>query len=259
LKKIWLILLQALSCYATDLKPWLSDSLVPFLDTTFGYYTFEDPVKEGAYFATMGGRFAFEPYAAELEFDTMSTDFTSYGLEDVRFTARYLLTNDISGENYFSSVIGLSFSYAKNRFIIDPAAFHHAPWEWVVHLSIGKELPCGPIWNYRGWGVLSFGFGNEGSPWFYGKLATEADWLERVRAGVFLEALFGMGDQPFVPTLFTGYGNVQHRSIATGAELSYSLHEWGWLKAEYSFVPWAFNFPIYGQRILVRWELPLGF
>lgn len=264
--KTLLFCLLLSTCSATDLKPWLSDSLVPYLDTTVGLYTFDDVrvggeevlFPENAYFARVGTRFSFEPYGAEVEFGTLGTTIHSWGMEDIRVTGRYQLANDISGDNSYAATVGLSLSYARDRLVEDVAAFHHGPWEALLHLSVGKEFGCGITWTSRVWSVLSFGFANHGSPWFYGKIAAERDWQERVRLGIFTEGLFGMGDHTLDPFIFTGYGPIQHRSIAAGVSGAYSACSLGWIIGEYSFIPWSYNFPVYGHRVLVRWEYPFN-
>jgi len=258
-----LVLFTAVS--ATHYEPWFEPDLLPQIT---GKYTFQTypRIKVGRrslkrhstdHFVGAAAYLAgFNDYCGELEVNTADTDAHSYGFENVKLTARYLLMDDIQGDPV-SLAVGASASYASIRFVRDLGAFHHGRREYFGHLAVGKEWDCGPIWVNRVWGHLGFGVADQGSPWMNAEISYAENRMNRLQYRFFLNTLVGFGDRDIPTTTpFKGYGAIQHRSVDTGIEWSYLVNDCFTVGFQYAYRLWAYNFPAQNHRITLQVMYP---
>ncbi|NGX57469.1 MAG: hypothetical protein K940chlam3_00361 [Chlamydiae bacterium] len=270
MKKSVILLLFAIFCIqlgeATHFRPWLGPDLQPIATGKYTVQKYEwvDIDNHATRFCSfdnfvnLGAYIPYAPYSLEIEVNTASTTTNAYGWNDAIVTGRYQLMDDVSGENYVSAVAGASISKARPKFVRDINTFHHGTWEYSLHGAIGKEVPCGPTWGQRAWGLFGLGWANEGSLWMAAHAEYERNACDRYWYGAFLTGLFGFGDQILVIDTFAGYGPINHHSLDLGGYFAYSFWESGVIKVKYSFRVWAENYPAYVNLATIEFQFPFG-
>lgn len=258
---IALLALPGVLC-ATDLKPWLTpdmqfrysvNELVQF------YQTIETPNKCLRYhsvdsFTTLGLELSGFSYSGELEVTIANTRRQFFGCDNIRFTARYQLLDDILGD-FVSAVAGVTVTQAFTNSLHDPSSFHHGILEAEAHFSVGQESICLDTWRTRWWGVAGIGCGDHGSPWLHGFAAWEINALDTRYFRIFAETLWGLGRNNF-SFPFRGYGSIRHQSVDLGGRFTYIFDIGAELSLEYSFRVYARNFPNHTNRFQLKFEYP---
>ncbi|GEM_PF-2460418 len=267
LRSALLLLTLPMALTAIELEPWIPEPYLPQFKAAYSPEHFNNvrvgstktPYRSTAHsmdFSLFGA--VTEQFMVELSFNCIGTSQNHFGMNDAQLTGRYQFWNDITGENFASVTLGTTVSYANWPFVRDLAVFHHGQWEFLTHLSIGREEPCGGAWSSRSWGVVGIGSANEGSVWVFSKLQHERAFSACLRGGAYLGTTVGFGSNPLSIPTFAGYGSLRHRSVDFGVQAEYTVGVYGFIRAEYSFLPWSQNFPIYVNRFAISFYYPIG-
>lgn len=197
--------------------------------------------------------------SGEIELIFADTHHRPFGFDSAQATLRNLWLNDGIGDPVSLST-GLTIIQACQRSLHDPSSFHHGKFEAEFHLAVGKEHICFSTWTTRWWGIGALGTADAGSPWLRANAAFE--WLtqdQRQIFRVFMDTLWGFGQNNFHYKKFHGYGPVRHQSVDLGIRYTYDFDIWGLLGLEYSYRVYAKNFPMETSRLLATYTFPLGF
>lgn len=195
----------------------------------------------------------------EIEVELAGTNHRHFGFDSATATLRNQWLDDVIGDPV-SLVTGITAIQACQESLRDPSSFHHGKIEGEFHLSIGKEITSSSTWTSRFWGFGSFGCADIGSPWIRGNLNWEHLFCDqRSLIRIFANTLWGLGNREFNLNSFHGYGPIKHQSIDIGLRYSYNFDIWGVAALEYSYRPFARNFPQHVNRILVNYTFPYGF
>jgi hypothetical protein len=228
LKSIFLLLGAAflgltLPCWSTELDPWFSDEYLLVFRPNVTYERFHHiATSHGltpytAHNKFFVGRLQTSPsssFNVEAEWGWAATKNSSFGIEYYRTTGRYLLMSDVGGEDPVSMAVGATFTFPWRYRLRDINLIHHSLYDTEVHLSIGKEVPCGPFWSERYWMLFGIGQGSRGAPWIRGIIAAEKNFKDIHRFRLSLEYLRGLGNHSIRDVdHFQGYANIRHQSL----------------------------------------------
>lgn len=254
-------------CSATELSPWYPPIFQVQPSITFlTQHSTSIASSHGDFHRCLDANFlhgslsgAYYDWYGELEVLLAQDTHRNFGFDSATGTIRYLLSDDVPGESFFSSVVGISIRSATRPALEDLSSFHHGKFEGMLHLSLGKEFSSDQNWNTRFSGILGLGVSDVGSPWIYGRLGAEKYYCLNQQMGIFLDGLYGFGGNALSrKENFHGYGPIKHRSIDLCAEYSY-LFEYGakaTLGASYRL--YAYNFPKQAYSISVSFLYPFG-
>jgi len=208
---------------ATQFDPWFSELYLPVVRCDFIYERFNKvEAAKGSQPYTAYNQFIHQSLTMtapaelnmELEFGGASTRNTHWRIEYFRATGRYLLMNDVGGESPVSCAAGLTFTFPWRYALTDISLMHHSLYDIEAHVSVGKEIPCGPYWSQRYWALLGYGEGTRGLPWIHGIVAAEKNFKDIHQFRLSAEYLRGLGHHTIKnPKFFHGYANVAHQSI----------------------------------------------
>lgn len=260
----WFVALLAIPAMlsGTDLKPWyprtceiqagISEQLQYFRAIKRPHHSL--PYNSFDSFTTLSTELTAFQYSVELETTLAATRRQSFCFDNIRLTGRYQLFDDLNGD-WLSVVAGTTLTQSFLNSLRDPSSFHHGILEAEVHLSFGREFSCRNVWLSRWWGLLGFGCGDHGSPWLRGHLEWEHNWLDQQHLALFAETLWGLGGNNFhFP--FRGYGSIRHQSVDIGARYTYIFENYARLSVEYSYRPYARNFPENTNRLELKFIYP---
>lgn len=210
-----------------------------------------------ANFVNCSVAFPYYNWCGELEL--LSAVSKPRHFDNTSVTARYQLSNDVSGESFLSSVAALSVTSATRNALHDLSSFHHGRFEAIVHLSLGKEMDDNQFWSSRFWGTLGVGAADVGSPWIHFKLCAEKNYSDRSILSIFLESLYGFGGNALSKhKKFHGYGPIRHRSIDFCAFYSYILDGGQKLSLGCRYRVYARNFPDHAASISLTFLSPFA-
>lgn len=236
---------------STELRPWteVDLQLYPRFEYFYQHYhkiNSSDGSKHrigNDHFYTLGVYGSYDVWSVEAETTAATTHYRCFGFDNVRVTGRYRLWNDIVGD--FASVMaGGTYIAAPQSAVDDIGSFHHGGNEGKLHLAIGKERTCGDTWASRTWGVLQYGFADEGKPWWEWTLAWEKNFNRTTYLEFFATGLYGLGREGIdLDCSFRGYGPIKHRSVDLGARVTRMTECYGIWYAEYAQRVYAYNFP----------------
>lgn len=235
---------------ATELRPWLDTNFelqprLTYLHQSYrslavSNHTVHRPAEDN-FFDLSVGLSAFS-YSAELEVILADTRHRSFGCDSIKLTGRYQWFNDLI-DDPVSMTTGLTIIQAFKQSLDDVGSFHHGKFEMEAHLAIGQEITCYDTWDSRVWGVLALGSADVGSPWIRANLSWEKNWCETHRAALYLNTLWGFGNNKLNPNHFHGYGPIHHQSVDLGLTYSYLFEFGGSLDVGYTHRLYARNFP----------------
>lgn len=188
---------------------------------------------------------------AEIEIVQGGTKKQKGGIDQVKITGRYLWLDDVAGDP-LSVIFGLSYIQAFQRSLKDVSSFHHGLYNGEVFCSIGKETPLERLWGARWWVVGAIGVAEQGSPWMRIDLNYEKRIKDHHELAAFLRTLWGLGHKRLRLHDFRGYGPIQHQSIDLGLRYTYVIEFYGNASIEYSFRPYAQNFPCYAHQVIAQ-------
>lgn len=267
-----------------ETKPWLEEDFVPKYTLSlygdgFPYVpTCRKTASIDGWMVGIGNglRMAlFGEYALEGEVLASLSACRDFSLEAVRITGRKLLTSDIVGDCY-SSTIGFSFTAPTNQALHDINRFYHGRYESELHYAIGREFAPKMEWEHRAWGVGTFGIANQGSPWLRLRLAWEGRFCLTKRIELFVLSDFGLGRHCFptrtirscstrsrchcrCPRHFPGYASIRYRFIDAGLIYREEIEDVGDLAFHYTFRPYAHNLPGWQHTFSISLTVPLSF
>lgn len=253
--------------WAADLSPWYTKAfeIHPEVTATMDHSGGISGCKSSRHknvhagFLLASAKASAFDWSGEMEVLLAGGSFRSFGLDSAALTARYQLTDDVSGQSPFSSVASLSVCSATRNAVNDLCSFHHGKLEAAFHLSIGKEFSCGQFWLLRSWGALGLGVADVGSPWAHLRLCTETNNPDQSRWNLFLDGLYGFGTKDLASRhSFHGYGPIAHRSLDLGASYSYTFENNLETTISYSYRLYARNFPKNTNRLSLTLSYPFG-
>lgn len=193
------------------------------------------------------------------QIELLLADSKGRHFDNTTITMRYQLTDDVSGESYFSSIAGLSATSSTRNALNDLSSFHHGKFEVIAHISVGKELDDGQFWSSRFWGTLGIGTADVGSPWIHCTLNAEKNYRDHSTFSFFIESLYGFGGNALSKhQKFHGYGPIRHRSIDICALYSYILDGGQKLSLGCRYRVYARNFPEHAASISLTFLSPFG-
>jgi hypothetical protein len=257
------------SGWATEFDPWFSEEYLFVYRSNFTYERFHQvatshgaiPYTAYNQYLTQRVQFSTSPKLnLETELGMATTRNTSFGFEYGRATARYLLMNDVGGEDPVSMAAGATITFPWRYRLRDVSLIHHSLYDTEVHLSIGKEVPCGPYWAERYWMLLGIGQGSRGAPWIHGILAAEKNFKDIHRFQLSLRYLRGLGNHSIVSVKpFQGYANIRHQSLDLVFHYIFSIPTYFDITLDYFQRLAASNCPqgVQAARIGVVWTYTL--
>lgn len=262
----WLLISIFRDGEAIEYKPWAGNFLEFEFRSTALYQHYQSIASQSRLhahsaddlFLTFSLGNVYNQFAIELEGTFAETHRQRGCVDNLRLHGRYIWMDDIAGDD-FSFTTGAILSQAFLPALHDISSFHHARGEAEIYATVGKEQSCGTIWLSRWWVLGGIGTGLEqGAPWlkanieYESRLSADGEW------GVFVKSLWGLGNRRLCPHHFHGYGSVQHQSVDIGLRYRYLLKYMGSLTAEYTYRPYARNFPAYSHCFLVTWLYTFG-
>lgn len=199
-------------------------------------------------------------FAGDIQIETTlaDTEHRSFGVDNLRVTARFQLMDDISGDSV-SVIAGITGTQAFRQGLDDPGSFHHGLLEGEAHLSVGQEFAREQYWDWRWWSVLGVGQADVGYSWFRASFYCEKSFCLKHRVTALVNTLWGMGHDNFVlDRHFSGYGKIRHQSVDAGLRYGYWFDCGAELSAEYVRRVYAKNFPENANRYRVSLLYPFG-
>lgn len=194
----------------------------------------------------------------QLETTFANTRHRSFGLDNVKLTARYLFMDDIS-EDPVSVMFGVTGIQALRQALNDLGSFHHGLIEGEVHVSIGKECSDMEFWASRWWTVLAIGQADVGSPWLRVNAVWEKNLCNQHHFKLFMNTLWGLGNRSLhLNRHFHGYGSIRHQSVDIGFHYGYWFEYGVELSVEYTRRVYAKNFPENVNIFQVAFSYPFG-
>lgn len=248
----------------TELMPWFSRDFEIQTRATYLYQHYDRINKSSHHsfsyhahdhFLGLSAGISACDLSAEVELQAANTR-RERGLECLRLTGRYLLSNDIL-DDCISSAVGFTLTEVSHCALRDPSVFHHGRIEGEFHLSFGKELSCLNFWSSRFWGVVGIGIADRGWPWLRADAVFEKNWCDQHQISLFVHTLWGLGHHD-ISRCFHGYGNIQHRSVDLGFKYTYLLECGMTASFAYSHRVYAVNFPAQANIFAVSILYPFG-
>ena len=261
----WLVLPFLLD--ATELSPWYPRDLELQPQASYCYQTYHtvDTVHGFAHrpaynhFLDLSLSGAYSQYAVEIETLLAATRHRTFGFADLRLTGRYQWFDDVIGDP-LSLTTGLTVAQVFEQARHDLSCFYHGGIEFEFHVAAGQECTCREFWQSRYWGVLGFGFADQGSPWLRANVAWEHNWWDTQEVTFFINSLWGCGGEGLHlhHKHFHGYGPIHHQSIDIGFNYSYGLECGGVLSCGYAHRLYALNCPRCVNNWCVSFLYPFG-
>lgn len=266
LSPIKAILFFVLFCFsqgnAAELKPWLGNFYEFELrsDITYRHYHFlaeNEHLKKSVsndVFLNLSLCNAIPDPRIGIEFEITEarTREQRGDIDQLKLTSRYWWLDDIAGDAV-SLIAGLVYTQAFSKSLKDVSSFHHGLYNGEFFVSMGKEISDdGMLWGSRWWTVFSVGVAEQGSPWLSLSFDYEKRWMEKHGGGLFCKTLWGLGGKNLEAHHFRGYGPINHQSVDVGVRYTYEIDYFGHASIEYSFRPYAKNFPAYTHSLLAQ-------
>jgi hypothetical protein len=236
-----LVLPQALG--ALPQEPWLGDPYQFFLDAsyTFSYWRRVADAVQGPHHRSndnnifLGlGFTGLDTWDADLEVEFAKTTELAFNWQSIAGQFRYLWFNDVVGDSV-SLTTGLSMRGVHHRNLKDISCPYAAEFNTELHVAVGKEHSCGPLWCYRGWGLWAVGIANRGAPWTRYLAVFEVNREDKHQFDLFSRGDFGFGNKHKINIdHFNGYASIHTQNIEVGAGYRYLFEIWGELRFEYA-------------------------
>lgn len=266
---LFLLLIIAFSCHATDLKPWFGKEYEAEIRASVlyqNYHSLASPDRhagtENDAFTSLSIAYPFKRYCCEFEATVANTRYQNCRWDNFRFTGRVQGLDERAGD-CISLVGGITITQPMSRALHDVSSFHHGHLEAEFTLSVGKEYGIFdyPPFQYRWWNVFGIGQANLGVPWVRDYVAFEYRYNDVHQFRGFAEVLYGTGAEnigEFGRHCFDGYGYIKHRSVDVGIRYSLDLNCWGTLSLQYSRRVYASNFPDNANLVYFEYYVPFG-
>ncbi|GAB4191352.1 MAG: hypothetical protein Tsb0015_13150 [Simkaniaceae bacterium] len=194
----------------------------------------------------------------QIETELDNTKKRSFGLLSGGLQLRYQLLDDISGDP-FSLTVGMSYRGVPYNRLEDVSTPYHFVSNFEVHSAIGKELARRSTWIFRTFAFLGAGIANKGSPWLRPLVSFETNIQDRHQIELFAEGYFGFGDQSKVNIRrFSGYQNIEHRSIDGAIVYRRIFAIWGSLEFQFLRRLYAHSYPERLNAFTVTYRLPFS-
>jgi hypothetical protein len=227
------LLFFALSVHGAELRPWFTDSFLLFTNQIVEvehFSQFATPIPTESSHNTIvsyhpSWQFAVADYAAEVEARFSDTDKLVFSSEYFAQTLRYLVRNDIAGDD-ISLAVGITYRQVSRQHLLDSVQIHHGRNEWDFHLSIGKEYASFTDWILRSYAVAICSVGDHGSPWLTcrGGIDFRINPCQIVELDI--EWKQGLGKQELDLSVFKGYGSIHHRTLDISAKYVQRVRGW---------------------------------
>lgn len=261
--------LAPLALSAFEAKPWFDELLEFRLDSAYTYSVYSHvqgahpPLQHTSNDQLLRFDLAVSPLEflqAQAEIEFADTPRFAWGMRSTGAQLRRQFFDDITGDP-FSLTSGLSVRYVPTRALSDVSTPYHAPWDFALTTSIGKEWSNGgPYFSFRTFGQIVIGMGNRGSPWLDFLAFFQTNHNDAHRLNVIAASSIGLGGQRTIDIdHFGGYARIQHRNIDLGVGYHYHFNVWGELGIDYTYRVYAHLFPERVNFLTASYSLPFSF
>lgn len=257
------IAVQSSLCGMED-APWFRRYLLPYVTAGVNYQTYEKIAVDSHPQDHWGSGFEeylslylspLSQWCVEIEAITVDDRDRSFGFDSAKITGRYLVLSDIEGDP-ISLALGLSFAGVSGMGLRDRSMFHQGKEEYEFHVAVGKEVTCGPIWDWHTWGVVGVGIADRGSPWVWGKVTLAKQLQEWASWSLFVSSRANFGNHKMnLEGRFHGYGALRQNSVDVGGSFIYRLY-CGEIELVYQWRPWGRNCPVNDHQVALSYILP---
>jgi len=260
-------ILHPLSACGVELSPWYPTAFQLQPQANYLYQTYQRvATSDGSYSHNANDSFfnlnigvPYYNWYGEVDVVFANTRHRDLGLDSIYLSGRYQVMDDVDLSDPISLVVGVVLTSATKQALYDISSFHHGRFDFGLYASAGKEFDCGRYWVWRGWGSLGLGVSDTGSPWLAGSVNFEKNHLDIHRFRVFLEGLYGFGDNNLHQhQSFHGYGPISHRSLDVGVSYAYAWDSGLELSLGYAFRVYARNFPEEASRFMLNFLYPFS-
>lgn len=188
-----------------------------------------------------------------------ATSYRSFGFDSALLTLRNLWMDDSIGDSV-SLATGFTLIQACQESLHDPSSFHHGKIEGELYIAIGQQSLSLSTWTSRWSAAAAIGCADVGSPWLRANIDSGYLFCDQQNSiCIFANTLWGLGSKNFHCFSFKGYGPIRHQSIDIGLRYNHDFDIWGTLALEYSYRPFARNFPAHANRLLLAYTYPFSF
>lgn len=221
----------AVTLFATEEAPWIDYVLHPVSTFSATYQHFsrissaehlkryhgEDALLEGGLYLALTPEMAFQ-----IETAITRTHKHPWVIDQFKETGQYVFMDDAEGDA-FALMAGLSLFQVPTVALHDPSFIHHAHFAFELNGSIGKEWSQGPFWLTRLWSLAGLGMGDQGSPWFRGRIVFEENMCEEHFLTAEISGQVGFGGETLHTERFKGYGPIAYRVLDGSIKYAYRL------------------------------------
>lgn len=194
----------------------------------------------------------------QIELDFTHTHRISFGVQRFGAQTRYQFLDDIAGDPV-SLMVGAQLFYVPTNNMRDISSPYHGQANLEAGLSVGKEWDKGLTYLARIWGYLGIGQANRGSPWLKPELHLETKSILG-RIDFYGTSYIGLGTTPYVNVnnFYSGYSNIEHRSIDLGLKYLAKMGVWGDLHVAYQYRVWAYAYPEKVSNFYIAYRFPFS-
>jgi hypothetical protein len=254
-----------INCEAIEYTPWLGNFsefewrnslLYQHYSHVASHSTFVKRHADDVFFTTSLSN-ALPDFGVELELTAARTRKQRGDIDNFRFAGRYVWLDDVAGDP-ISLTTGAVLTQCFISSLKDISSFHHGRGEAEVFVSLGKEKAQGVEWGSRYWTVLGIGVADRGSAWVRNNYGFDCRLCQLQEIRLLVNTLWGMGHQRLRLHDFEGYGSLQHQSVDVGVRYTYLIDYVGNISLEYTYRPYARNFPAHTQRVMLTFLYTFG-
>ncbi|MGE3954483.1 MAG: hypothetical protein AB7F31_04715 [Parachlamydiales bacterium] len=259
-------LLITLPLAALQTQPWFGPLFQPELrgdafylyspkaDTAFGVrnITEQRETLYGSLMITPWFNWSAEVELAVSHTHQRHTTFFDFG----RLTARYLLLNEFEGSPA-SMTLGTSLTLPSDTSVRCPATYQLDLPTLSFHSAIGKEIFYYTTWKWRLWAFGACHIPFNGPPHLQGILYAERNLWDCQFVRFLVDGHMGLGDRPFNPHQFNGYGPIQTRRILLGLRYAIRAFWDGDIHVQYQYTVYAKNTGLETHRLFVGFFYPI--
>lgn len=227
---------------AIETQPWFGDVYEFHFLGAYSYSEFHkvanakppynQPFHENLIYS--GLDFAFTPqWAVDADLQVAETTKQSFNFRTAAIQLRYLWLDDVIGDAV-SLATGASGRFTPSYALRDVSCPSHAPLDFEVNFSVGKEWEATHDWLFRFWGYGAIGHAIRGSPWVRAIVSIETNIDDQHKF-----ALYGVGENGYGRHVhidvnhFDGYAKIRNKSIDLGIRYGYRMGVWGTVRFEY--------------------------
>lgn len=161
----------------------------------------------------------------EIEFD--ETKKLDFNLLSVAPYVGYQMMNDLTGD-VVALLIGGYFRYVPYERLSDVATPYSGEFNFNIFFSIGKEFDRNELPAAKVYAMLDGGIATRGAPFLNVDVQGEVYFYQRNKIKMGVEGFYGFGKYDFIDIgNFSGYGEINHRSLDIKIGYQYDFFVWG--------------------------------